>query len=57
MYIFKDKSEDNWKPKNTTQPTRDMVSCAGSGLYELTNHSRLGVQEAGFKETGAKTKQ
>ena len=24
-------------------------------MFELTNQSRLGIQEAGFKETGAKT--
>ena len=26
---------------------------AGSGVYELTNQSRLGIQEGGLKETGA----
>ena len=31
-----------------------MVSGEGSDVCELANQSRLGIQEGGFKETGAK---
>lgn len=33
-----------------------MVSGADSGLCEMTNQKRLGIGEAGLKETEAKTK-
>ena len=39
-----------------TEPTGDKVSSAGTGMCELTNQIRLGIQEGGgLKETGAKT--
>ena len=40
----------SWK---LTEPTGDTVSGAGSDMCELTNQIRLGIQEAGLKETGA----
>ena len=30
-----------------TEPTRDMVSIAGSGAYELTSQGSLGIWEDG----------
>ena len=32
-----------------------VVRGAGSGVFELTNSSRLGIREVGLKETGGKT--
>lgn len=34
--------------------TGETVSDAGSGVCDLTNHSRLGIRDSGLKETGAK---
>ena len=38
--------------ENWTGMTGDMFGSIGSGMCELTNQSRLGIFEVGFKETG-----
>ena len=41
--------------EHTTELTGDIISGTGSGVCELTNQSRLDIEEEGLKGTGAKT--
>ena len=45
----------NMKWTRSWKHNRGKVCGADSGVCELTNQSRLGVQERGLKETGATT--
>ena len=36
--------------ENMTEPTREMVSSAVSGMCERTNQSRVAMQKEGLKE-------
>lgn len=48
MYVYVlGRSEANWK---RTEPTRDMLSDAVSGVCEMTNQKRLDIWERGLTE-------